>query len=320
MNKRRIWWAVGLVLTFFVFYKLIPIGAWSQAPIVFSIIGAASFFFFLVQLIGDFQTWDEFNTKDKSRHDWRHKVTPLMVLPALGMLILLIIRTVNDESDELKKYGVTTKGIIKDGSGFKSRRGGSFDVTIDFKDENGHWLTVKESVSESEFNSYGKGQEVTIVYSKKHPNIVEILSSDSEVEEYAKVKSREFEIKDLKALLTMKPNDVDSFLNTISYPWARHDSGWINERKSQFIRISPQAGTVTLVGPFEYWNRFPKLFIAENFQQMESKSNPMLKLYYNDSLYAGVEFKSGKMGRLFSTVSMRLKYLPDDSKTVSKKH
>lgn len=130
MNKRRIWWAIGLVATFFVFYVLIPIGTWSQAPIFFSIIGAALFLFFLVQLIGDFHTWDEFNTKDKSRHDWRHKVTPLMVLPAIGMLILFIIRTVNDESNELKKYGVTTKGIIRDGSGFKTRRGGSFDVTI----------------------------------------------------------------------------------------------------------------------------------------------------------------------------------------------
>ncbi|OQP66738.1 hypothetical protein [Niastella populi] len=320
MNKRRVWWAIGLVATFLVFYVLIPIGTWSQAPIFFSIIGAASFLFFLVQLIGDFHTWDEFNTKDKSRHDWRHKVTPLMVLPALGMLILLIIRTVNDESNELKKYGVTTKGIIRDGSGFKTRRGGSFDVTIEFKDENGRWLTVKESVSENEFRRYGKGQWVTIVYSKKHPNIVEILSSDSQVEEYTNVKSREFEIKDLKALLTMKRNDVDSFLNTISYPWTKHDSGWINERKSQFIRISPQSGTVTLVGSFENWQRFPKLFKAENFQEMDSKSNPMLKLFHNDSLYAGVEFKSGKMGRLFSTVSLRLKYMPGDNETISRKH
>lgn len=320
MNKRRIWWAVGLVLTFFVFYKLIPIATYSQAPVIFSIIGAVLFFFFLAQLIGDFHSWEEFNTKDKSLQDWRHKVSALMVIPAIGFLILLIVRTVKDESDELKKYGVTTKGIIKDGSGFKTRRGGSFDLIIEFKDENGRWLTVKESVSESEFNRYGKGQWVTIVYSKKHPNILNILSTDTEVEEYTGVKARDFEIKDLKTLLVLKPYEIDSFLNTITTPWTRHDSGWINERKFQFIRLSPQTGTVTYVGPFQEWTRFPKLFKQENFQELESKGDPKLKLFYNDSLFAGVEWKSGKMGRMFSTVSLRLKYLPGDKKTASVKH
>jgi len=45
----------------------------------------------------------------------------------------------------------------------------------------------------------------------------------------------------------MKRSDVDSFLNTISFGWQKHDSGWVNERKYQYIRMA-QKGTLVYFG------------------------------------------------------------------------
>lgn len=174
MNNRRIIWAAGLLLTFFLFYSWIPVGAYSQAPIFLSVLGAALFLFFSVQLIGDFHNWEELITKDKSLRNWRHKVTPFMIFPATGMLIVFLIKLSAEETQELRKYGVTTKGYIRDGSGFATRRGGMFDLTIQFKDEEGNLQTIKKDVGESEFKQYSKGEQVTVIYSKKHPNILEI--------------------------------------------------------------------------------------------------------------------------------------------------
>lgn len=314
MNNRRTFWAIGLLLAFLLFYSWLPVGFYSQAPIFFSVFGAVLCLFFLIQLVGDFRSWEEFNTKDKSEHDWRHKVAPAMVLPAIAILAVFLMKLSTNETKELKKYGVTTKGTIIDGSGFKSRRGGMYDLTIEFKDENDRLLTVKKDVGEDEFNRYGKGEQVMLVYSKKHPNILRILSSDESIEEYTGIKARDLEIKDLKALLTMKRTDVDSFLNTISYGWQKHDSGWVNERKYQYIRMA-QKGTIVYVGPFDNFHRFPKLFKQENFQEVQSKDNPSLKLFYNDSLDVAVEMKTGGSGnllakRLLSIVSMRLREVP----------
>lgn len=237
-----------------------------------------------------------------------------MVIPAFAILAVFLMKLSTNETKELKKYGVTTRGTIIDGSGFKSRRGGMYDLTIEFKDENNRLLTVKKDVGEDEFNRYGKGEQVMLVYSKKHPNILRILSSDESIEEYTGIKARDFEIKDLKALLTMKRTDVDSFLNTISYGWAKRDSGWINERKNQYIRMA-QKGAIVYVGPFDNFHRFPPLFKQENFHEIELKDNPTLKLFYNDSLDVAVEMKTGGSTRLLakmllSTVSMRLRELP----------
>lgn len=174
MNNCRIIWAAGLLLTFFLFYSWIPVGAYSQAPIFLSVLGAVLFLFFSVQLIGDFHNWEELITKDKSLRNWRHKVTPFMIFPAIGILIVFLIKLSAEETQELRKYGVTTKGYIRDGSGFATRRGGMFDLTIEFKDEEGNLQTIKKDVGESEFKQYSKGEQVTVIYSKKHPNILEI--------------------------------------------------------------------------------------------------------------------------------------------------
>jgi hypothetical protein len=174
MNYRRIIWAAGLLLTFFLFYSWIPVGAYSQAPIFLSVLGAVLFLFFSVQLIGDFHNWEELITKDKSLRNWRHKVTPFMIFPAIGILIVFLIKLSAKETEELRKYGVTTKGYIRDGSGFATRRGGMFDLTIEFKDEEGNLQTIKKDVGEREFKRYSKGEQVTVIYSKKHPNILEI--------------------------------------------------------------------------------------------------------------------------------------------------
>lgn len=174
MNNRRIIWAAGLLLTFFLFYSWIPVGAYSQAPIFLSVLGAILFLFFMVQLVGDFHSWEELNTKDKSLQNWRHKVAPFMIFPAIGVLIVFLIKLSAEETEELKKYGVTTKGYIRNGSGFATRRGGMFDLTIEFQDEEGNSQIIKKDVGEREFKRYSKGEQITIIYSKKHPNILEI--------------------------------------------------------------------------------------------------------------------------------------------------
>lgn len=312
MNNRKIIWGTGLLLTILLFYFLIPANVYFNAPILLSLIGAALFLFFSVQLVGDFRSWEELNTKDKSQQDWRHKAAFLLVIPAVIFLFVLTKKVDNFEKDELKTDGKVTTGHIKDGSKSTVGESTKCDIIVEYKVENDRLINVSQTITESEFDSYSKGQLITLVYSKKHPDIFRILSTDEAIEKYTGVQNRAVGVKDLITLISMKQDSINPFLNTISYSWEKRDTGWVNDRNYQYVNVSPKTGSVTYISSAVDFKLYQNMFKLENFKEMDTdssgiKSNRSAKLYYNDSLLAGLELFIGKNNVLFSSISIRKK-------------
>jgi hypothetical protein len=198
-----------------------------------------------------------------------------------------------DNDDILKKDGIKALGHIKDGSGKSGKYSEFFDIIVEFEDENGTLLTVNKSVTRSQFDSYSKDQQVMLVYSKKNPSIIKILSTPEEVQEFTGLKERDIAIADLNALVTMNKQNIDSCLNTITYGWEKkgNDSAWINERKHQYVRVFPNQKSVVYISGADEYKRFQDLVKQAGFHetvQEGEKGESERKTFENDSLFIGL--------------------------------
>ncbi|NER16264.1 DUF3592 domain-containing protein [Spongiivirga citrea] len=286
---RRILWIALTVITFVIFYFLIPTNIYNVSPFIISTIGAIFFTIFLLQSIVNFESFDELNTKDKSKTDWRHSITPFFVVPAIIMLLVFNMHFSASERAELKEDGITVKGVIVDGKAYESRRGGTYSVTVKFKTKTGQAMRVSEGVSESEFDNLYKGQKVQLVYSKKNPSLIEILTSDSDIASYTGIESRDITPEDLMNLINKENHEVGKSLNEISYSWRfdKQDSVWINEKKSLAVKVK-QNETIRYIS----FNHKSLLFGNElekiGFNQVENEDKK-LKLFEGEQHYAAVE-------------------------------
>lgn len=215
------------------------------------------------------------------------------LLPAIAIFLLtvsLLPGCGNVDNDEiLKKDGVKALGHIRDGSGKSGKYSEFFDIIVEYNDENGTLLTVNKSVTRGQFDSYSKDQQVLLVYSKKNPSIIKILSTPEEVLEFTGIKERDMAIADLNGLLTMKKQNIDSCLNTINYGWEKKDSdsAWINERKHQFLRLFPSEKTIIYVSDAKEYERFQNLAKQAGFHDAvtEVAGGAERKTFENDSLF-----------------------------------
>jgi hypothetical protein len=231
------------------------------------------------------------------------------ILTAIFMCIVFLLAGCVNEHDQLMKDGIKTKGFITDGLGKARYSGGTFDIKVEFKDEKGKWQSVIKSITATEFHSYSKGQQVMVIYSKKDPEIMEILTSNEAVAEYTGVKERDIEIADLNALVTMKKEHIDSFLNTITYSWTKtNDSAWINERKYQYVRLFPSKKSVIYISGPEEYRRFQKLVKDTDLQETAVEMNGEIgkKSFENDSLMIGLILSEEKK-MLLSSVTLHKK-------------
>ena len=289
-KKRKIIWISATVFTFIFFYFLIPNTVYNTFPLIISIIGAALFTLFLAQSIGDFKSWDEFNTENKEQQDWRHRTIPFLVIPGLVMVFVFFMHFVSEEKSELQQYGEKVSGVIVDGSSIKSRRGGSYEVTVKFKTKAGKVHRVKESVGEHEFASFYKGQKVDLIYSKKDPTIIELLTNKETLQAYTGSEERNLAVKDLITLLSDEKKDTGLFLNKINYGWSfnKKDSLWVNERKESAINLQPPYG-IRCVTYGNSFSEFPDEFLKLGFQPVEFEDKKV-KFYESDEYKASIEF------------------------------
>lgn len=239
-KKRKIIWGISAIFTFVLFYFILPVSITNKAPFVLSIVGAAAFTFFLAQFIADFKSWGEFNTKDVTKQNWRHKVTPFCVIPGLVMAFILFMHFYSNEKNELKKYGERTTGVIIDGTSIKNRRGAICNVTVKFTTLEGRVMIITESVGKDDFEKIYKGQTVDLVYSKKDPSIIEIVLNDVTAKSLFETEERKLNVDDLMQLLTCNNTEADSILSKLSFGWKyKQESGmWINEKQEIAVQIN----------------------------------------------------------------------------------
>ena len=307
MTRRKALWLSGVIATFMLFYFLIPNSIYNLSPLLLSVVGAALWTFFLIQAIGDFKSFREFNKPESAEKKLAYRIAPWMVFPGIVMVFVFVFNFSSNEQEELLAHGLKTKGIIIDGSSMKSRRGGSYEVTVKFKTKDGKEMTVKESVGEDEFKRFYKGQEIELVYSSRNPAMLELLTNNNTIETYLGVKDRDINAKDLMKLVTFSPDSVGEVLNTINYQWTyeKKENTWINERKNLLIKLQPNQ-TVNYLTSGEAFMTFPMELKKQEFEEIPS-ADKKVKLFENDEFLASLETQIMESRGLATIVTMHKK-------------
>lgn len=279
---RKIIWISLTVITVLVFLFVIPNSVYNIAPFILSFVGGALFLFFIIQSVADFKSFEEFN-KPIENEPKKLRFLPLYFIGSLALVLCFYLNFKNSEENELLKYGVKVKGTVIDGKAYTSRRGGTYDIKIRFLTRSGNLIVVNEDVGKSEFNDYYVGQKVDLIYSKKNPELIELLTTDENIKKYIQSEERPLNFNDLVKLFDVIDVEKEDYLNKIQAGWLKQDyqNFWINERKQTGIKKA-DSKNITLI----YLKSVDGLHFEKEF-----KKNGLVKIkgtnFYESDKYIG---------------------------------
>jgi hypothetical protein len=230
MFKKYLYLALFLFSAWF-FYKGIPLDTFHHHYIILTIIGGVLTTGLLAMaLFNFFPAKVEVEGAEKTKDDnFGCFLIAGIVAFFFGYSVFLIFEDSSRIAKEIEEHGVYATGYIVDGSSYKSRKVDMTDVTIQFTSADGEKHTVVHEISAAEFQRYYQFQEVPLVYSKRYPSILEILSSDAAIAKYSKKEIRNLQLKDLLGLLSFKTaGEIKDHLNNVNQKWEAGNDGTPN--------------------------------------------------------------------------------------------
>ena len=245
--KLRVIPATGLLVAIYCFciwmsQDFYPENAFGYA--LFGAIVVAICFYFTV--IG-MQTGEEFNESIPVKLKYGMMPTALVGLVSFVLFIVvttyLTILYSNIKEKELKAFGKITTGEIISGYSLTGKNAvGVYDVTVEYKLDDGELIKSYTRVSPQEFSDYYVGKEVNVIYSSKNHKLIDLLTNDDEIKTYIKVDNKEIQIKNLIKLLSLNQSQVGIYLNSISYSWQYNsiNKSWENRQKDILVQIESQ--------------------------------------------------------------------------------
>ncbi len=131
----------------------------------------------------------------------------------------------NDNTAELKEFGVQTIAIVKNGTEKTKRNHSTYTLDIQFTTKIGTTIKTSIVVNNSEYSKVHKGAEIPIIYSSRHPLTLDLILSDASIQKHLGIKNRALNIVDLQKIVEEQEQDsVLNYLNTISYKWNKNVS------------------------------------------------------------------------------------------------
>lgn len=237
---RQILSMVFMVVVFVSFYFLIPNTIYDLAPYLVSILGGLLFGASLIQVVGDFSSFDQLTEKSPKNAPIRQRVAPFMIIPGLVMIFVFLYNFRGAESKELLKYGKRTRATVVDGSATTIKRGTIYSLTLRYRtQEDPKILEVKENVSSTEYSRVGLGSTVDIIYSSKNPKLIELLVTDSSIEKYLGRTNTRITLDHLYELMDLDNQKLGERLNELSFSWHYDDeeSAWINSKSHMGVHV-----------------------------------------------------------------------------------
>jgi hypothetical protein len=248
-NRKRLWW-LGAIVTFGLFYFIIPPVVYNSAPFILSFVGAALLIFFVTQALWDFKSFKSFNKPKPEEVTPGHKYAPFMVIPGIIMSFIFFFHSTQSEKEELQKDGVIVTAVVMDGKSTTVRRSTTYKLELKYTTKEGKTYTSTESVSSTEFSRVYLGQEIPVIYSQKNPELVEPIISDEAVQKYLKIDNRNLSLKDLFKLYDTSSDSIPNYLNKISYKWVTEKDSfriiWHNASKEEAV-VRHLLGTLTYI-------------------------------------------------------------------------
>jgi hypothetical protein len=176
---------------FFGFYSLIPNNIYNMAPLIISIVGGVFFGVALIQVVGNFSSFEEFNGRSFKDGPIRQRIAMLMLIPGLITIFVFLNNFNASETNELLEFGKRSRARVIDGSAITIKSSTTYKLELRYRTQESDLIyNTTETVSSSEFSSVAKGDEVDIIYSTKNPKLIELLITDASKAKYLDKKSQ----------------------------------------------------------------------------------------------------------------------------------
>ena len=242
--KIRVIPAIGFLFSIYCFFNWLsqdfyPENAFGYA-LFGSVIIAIGFYFTITGM----QSAQEFN--DSIPVKLKFGVQTSAFTGLLSFLLFIISTTFltilysNIKEKELKAFGKVTTGEIVSGYSLTgTKQIGVYDVTVEYRLDDGELIKAFTRVSPQEFSNYYVGKNVNVIYSTKNHSLIDLLTNDEEIKTYVKVDNKDIEIKNLIKIINLNQSEIGTYLNKISYSWnyVPTEKSWVNREKDILIQI-----------------------------------------------------------------------------------
>lgn len=159
--------ALGGIVLIIVMIIVLPLHILSQYLIVLTMIFAA----LLTILFGMFI----FSFKNIRESEAFGYMVFGLILLFFAISAGIIYYQTDQESKEMDVNSVVTTAKIVDGSIFRSTKGTSAEITVEFTTTDGKKIQADEIMTEKEFEKYNVGEEVEVRYSKSPPTVIRVF-------------------------------------------------------------------------------------------------------------------------------------------------
>ncbi|QDO94675.1 hypothetical protein FNB79_12130 [Formosa sediminum] len=224
MKNIKVLWIILLIITFILFYYLIPLEIYNKSPFIIAGIGGVIFTILLAQAIFNFKNWNDYVVKTKYSGIKKYKYTPLLILPGLVMYFVFFINFSYQKKGNIKESGHKVTGEIIDLTSFQRLKGGgSSSLTIKFSTKEGKELIVDQNVND--ISNYYKGQNIELMYSKENPEMINIIPT-------VKIDYDEIKINEIISLLSV--SDKNIHLKKINPEWKKTENNtWVKGQRDR---------------------------------------------------------------------------------------
>ena len=309
--KIRVIPAIGFITAIYCFFIWLSQDFYPENAFGYALFGSVLLALCFYYTITGMQTAAEFNESIPQKIKFGMTTS---VLAGIASFILLIITTIyltilysNIKEKELKTFGKVTTGEIVSGYSLTGGNApGVYDVTVEYRLDDGELIKAYTRVSPQEFSNYYVGKNVNVIYSSKNHTLIDLLTNDEEVKTYVKVDNKNIKIKHLIALLTIKESEIGEYLNNISYSWQRNaaEKSWINRQKDIYIKLDSENSISYITSTFSV-NDINKekdslKFKAISFSQL--KNSPEIEKFKFKLTSADGAYENEKFGLIIKTL------------------
>lgn len=252
-------WSILTAIVLYIDFFALPGAVVIGYKLVLCLLGTLALILCCNFLIIYYKTWDIAHLEKRG-----NVITGLywfipLLLPGIVPFFLMMWRFDNAADQSLSEDMVKAKGVIVDGYSLKARRGDiASEVTVQFQTKEGENIITTEDISSYTFKDFYKGQEVNLIYSKKNPRNIDLLTSETTIKNVTQSEEREITPEDLIKFISLQPEDIGASLDKISYGWEMNpeDSSWTNTRKNLSLKANSQ--NVVFIADFATAHHFPK--------------------------------------------------------------
>lgn len=185
LKRKTIIWSSTLVVLVWFFFWGVPINYMKSMLTFLAIL--ASICITVCFLMTYFGVTFFLFPKKKDNPNEGYIIFAIIMIMFFGTGVMMIVQEIGRENKELAKYGEITEATVTDGNAFAAGRLDLSKIKLVFIMANGEEYTVDEKIPYKVFNNFYAGQKFNIIYSTKHPTIVEVLYRQQELDKYRKI-------------------------------------------------------------------------------------------------------------------------------------